>query len=218
MKNKSEKAFIKYCENEHGLSNQIASLLYTVMKDHEVGVHDWNLAGDYEVIGHFLKEEKITLSTVELGALIKRYNEIQQIEAQRLLDKKLIRNGMSGLRLYPIVYAVVRRAQNNISHAAELQQFEKYFAWSLRIPEPEKITLELANALCTSVSQSAGVGLEIFCQQTVFVQDLLNCGFEDFTSNNQNDEEFCTLLHLIRIYYDGPLVLGEDEINLLKTI
>ena len=77
---------------------------------------------------------------------------------------------MKGKEMYPLVYNVVKRAQKENPN---LKKFLNYYEWSKRIPKPQDITDELADAICLSViSSPEDVGLEIYYQEKVYLKEL----------------------------------------------
>jgi hypothetical protein len=134
------------------------------------------------------------------------------------LEKNHIK--LKGKDLYPLVYFIIKRAQKENQ---SLQYFINYFEWSKRIPLPENTSDELANALCTSISSSQGVGLEIYFQEKVFLNDISNTSLLIklkylFIDNLSNDENYILLGNLIREIFDGRLIPNELDNELLKNI
>lgn len=127
---------------------------------------------------------------------------------------------MTGKELYPLVHRIVRRAQNE-DH--DLQRFPNYFEWSKHIPKPNKVSKELASALCTSVSCSQGVGLEIFYQQKVYLTDLEATGLTDpcvslLGRKDPEGTDYRLLGEIIRTAFTGRMVPNEDDNALLRSI
>lgn len=127
---------------------------------------------------------------------------------------------MKGNEIYPLVYRIVKRAQKE---NLLIRNFVDYFQWSLRIPKPQNIPIELADALCTSVSSSAGIGLEIYFQEKVYLRDLENTFLDDqlkhlLTESGSDKQNFRYLGVIIREVFDGRLVPNEKDKELLKSL
>jgi hypothetical protein len=154
-----------------------------------------------------------------LGSLAQNFGEPEWIVMRNEI-KNINNNKMNGITLYPLVYRIVKRAQKeNLS----LKNLSSYFDWSLRIPKPENVTEELANALCTSISSSKGVGLEIYFQEKVYVEDLEATNLSPtlnymLTSTISDEYNFEVLGKIIRKVFDGRMVPNDQDIELLKTI
>jgi hypothetical protein len=127
---------------------------------------------------------------------------------------------MTGKELYPLVYQIVKRAQKeNLT----LKNYTNYYQWSLRIPIPKTLNDELADALCTSVSSSAGVGLEIYYQEKVYLIDLQSTFLDNqlshlLSDNNLGGKSYRVLGEIIRSVFKGRLVPNEKDKELLNSI
>lgn len=127
---------------------------------------------------------------------------------------------MEGKKIYPLVYEIVKRAQKENPN---LKNFVKYYEWSKRIPKPQVITDELADAICTSVSSSQGVGLEIYYFEKVYIKDLeytfMDNQLTHLLSNiNSDGKKFGFLGYIIRNGFDGRKVPNEKDKELLISL
>lgn len=127
---------------------------------------------------------------------------------------------MTGKELYPLVYRIVKRAQKENNN---LRKFIDYYEWSMRIPNPIIVSDELADALCTSVSSSHGLGLEIFYQEKVFLKDLKSTRLSPIldyllSKKNSEGESFKVLGEIIREVFKGRKIPNEIDNQLLRTI
>jgi hypothetical protein len=127
---------------------------------------------------------------------------------------------MKGKEIYPLVYRIVKRAQNENPN---LKKYLGYYQWSKSIPAPINISDELADALCTSVSSSKGVGLEIYFQEKVFQKDLQFVSLEfqltELLINiTKEGEKYETLGEIIREVFEGRMVPNDSDIELLKNL
>jgi hypothetical protein len=127
---------------------------------------------------------------------------------------------MEGKKIYPLVYEIVKRAQKENPN---LKNFVKYYEWSKRIPKPQVITDELADAICTSVSSSQGVGLEIYYFEKVYIKDLeytfMDNQLTHLLSNiNSDGKKFGFLGDIIRNGFDGRKVPNEKDKELLISL
>ena len=127
---------------------------------------------------------------------------------------------MTGKELYPLVYQIVKRAQKeNLT----LKNYTNYYQWSLRIPIPKTLNDELADALCTSVSSSPGVGLEIYYQEKVYLIDLQSTFLDNqlaylLSESSSDGKKFRILGEIIRTVFDGRKVPNEKDKELLTSL
>lgn len=127
---------------------------------------------------------------------------------------------MKGKEIYPLVYKIVKRAQKENPN---LKNFVDYYLWSKRIPGPQVITDELADALCTSVSSSPGVGLEIYFQEKVYIKDLQSTFLDNqltylLSESSSDGKKFRILGEIIRTVFDGRKVPNEKDKELLTSL
>ena len=127
---------------------------------------------------------------------------------------------MKGKEIYPLVYKVVKRAQKENPN---LKNFVKSYEWSKRIPKPQDITDELADAICTSVSCSPGVGLEIYYQEKVYLKDLHSTFLDNqltylLNDSNADGNNIWKLGEIIRTVFEGRLVFNEKDKELLISL
>ncbi len=127
---------------------------------------------------------------------------------------------MKGKEIYPLVYKIVKRAQKE---NPKLKNFVDYYEWSKRIPGPQVITDELADALCTSVSSSPGVGLEIYYQEKVYIKDLQSTFLDNqlaylLSESSSDGKKFRILGEIIRTVFDGRKVPNEKDKELLTSV
>ena len=127
---------------------------------------------------------------------------------------------MKGKEIYPLVYEIVKRAQKENPN---LKNFINYYEWSKRIPKPQDISDELADAICTSISSSPGVGLEIYYQEKVYPKDLQSTFLDNqlnylLSENSLDGKNFRTLGEIIRAVFDGNKVPNEKDKDLLTSI
>lgn len=127
---------------------------------------------------------------------------------------------MTGKELYPLVYHIVKQAQK--TNKQVYKNCSEMFDWSLRIPKPDSVTEEVAEALCTSVSQSGRIGLELYFKEKVFLEDLITTKLNDkadyFLRSEEEGQQFSTLGNIVRSILNGPLVLTPIQINLLEGL
>lgn len=127
---------------------------------------------------------------------------------------------MKGKEIYPLVYEIVKRAQKENPN---LKNFVNYYEWSKRIPKPQVITDELADAICTSVSSSPGVGLEIYYQEKVYLTDLQTTFLTNqlaylLSESSSDGKNFRILGEIIRTVFDGRKVPNEKDKELLTSL
>jgi hypothetical protein len=127
---------------------------------------------------------------------------------------------MKGKEIYPLVYNIVKRAQKENPN---LKNFLNYYEWSKRIPKTQYITDELADAICTSVSSSPGVGLEIYYQEKVFLKDLQSAFLDNhleylLTERSSSGSNFRILGEIIRTVFEGRMVPNERDKELLTSL
>lgn len=127
---------------------------------------------------------------------------------------------MTGKELYPLVFQIVKRAQKE---NPKLKNYTIYYDWSTHIPEPSKVSEDLANALCTSVSHSANYGLEIYFQERVYENDLLITKTGDsikymLENLDENGNKYQTLGSIVRTVFSGRMMLNPVDIKLLSNI
>ena len=127
---------------------------------------------------------------------------------------------MKGKEIYPLVYKIVKRAQKENPN---LKNFVDYYEWSKRIPGPQVITDELADALCTSVSSSPGVGLEIYYQEKVYIKDLQSTFLDNqltylLSESSSDGNKFRVLGEIIRTVFDGRKVPNEKDKEFLTSL
>lgn len=127
---------------------------------------------------------------------------------------------MTGKDLYPLVYRIVTRAQKQ---NLNLKNHITYYNWSLRIPNPSKVSDDLSNALCSSVSSSLVIGLEIYFQEMVYIDDLeatkLSPQLNYLLSEKKADGiNFGILGEIIRTAFEGRKVPNDNDMALLNAI
>lgn len=127
---------------------------------------------------------------------------------------------MKGKEIYPLVYEIVKRAQKENPN---LKNFVNSYEWSKRIPKPQFITDELADAICTSVSSSPGVGLEIYYQEKVYLKELQITFLDNeltylLCESGSNGKNFRILGEIIRTVFDGRKVPNEKDKQLLTSL
>jgi hypothetical protein len=127
---------------------------------------------------------------------------------------------MTGKELYPLVFQIVKRAQKE---NPKLKSYTIYYGWSTRIPEPSKVSEDLASALCTSISHSANYGLEIYFQERVYENDLLITKTVDsikylLENLDENGNKYQTLGFIVRKVFSGRMVLDSEDLKLLSSI
>ena len=128
---------------------------------------------------------------------------------------------------YNLIYHVVQKtlAENSPNKGCELT-----YIWAKRIPEPKICSDELASALCTSVANSKNYGLECFFQERVNLATIRRCCRPDWGVRQEMqlrlyneavdtlDFEGIKIGEFIRLFFNGNLVLDENDSKLLLSI
>jgi hypothetical protein len=127
---------------------------------------------------------------------------------------------MTGKELYPLVYHVVKQAQKTDKQV--FKNCAEMFSWSLKIPKPNAVSAEVAEALCTSVSQSGRIGLELYFPEKVYLEDLIKTNTKDKIEKllkwEEGGKSFGQLGAIVRDIFTGPLVLTANQKVILENI
>ena len=132
---------------------------------------------------------------------------------------------MKSTELYKIVYLIVKKALKNDD--PKFETVSNMYAWAQLIPASEGVREKMADALCTSVSQSTHIGLESFFKECVYLEDLSEAinnkaileRLKDQLNRKDADGKSYTILgQIIRDNFKGRLTLNEEDQVLLESI
>lgn len=135
---------------------------------------------------------------------------------------------MEGLQVYAVVYIAVKK---HIKTHVPPKGFERFWDFARIIPHYGEVTSEQADALTTSVSHCKIIGLQGFYQVKISwsdVSDLIMNGEMAVTEPEllelkkyfyeENEESDITLGDFVRRFFNGRLVLNQNDETILASI